>query len=59
MYPVDAHISEEEEGQHAEEDTRPAWRGTGLLEVAQEAVRVSTVTLVVGDTSESCQGMPH
>lgn len=47
VYPVDAHVSEEEEGQHAEEDTRPAWGGgTGLLEVAhQEAVRVSTGSL--------------
>jgi len=24
VYPVDAHVSEEEEGQHAEEDSRPA-----------------------------------
>lgn len=24
VYPVDTHVSEEEEGQHAEEDSRPA-----------------------------------
>lgn len=42
VYPVDAHVSEEEEGQHAEEDTRPAWQGgQDCYRWYQEAVRVS------------------
>lgn len=30
VYPVDAHVSEEQEGQHAEEDTCPACRNRDI-----------------------------
>lgn len=54
MYPVDAHVGEEEEGQHAEEDARPAW-GNGEVR-GGEGGRGDGTALRPGGTREARRG---